>query len=74
MLRVPGTGRRASSIRAPIRPITARSSPCTFKPTGVRMPVVSISMRPFTGMVQALDRPGSLRASSNWPTSSSCEM
>ena len=30
----------------------------TFTPTGVRMPVESMSMRALIGMVQALETPG----------------
>jgi hypothetical protein len=38
--------------------ISARSVPSTFTPTGVRMPVESMSMRALIGMVQALETPG----------------
>ncbi len=40
-----------------------RSGPCIFSPTGVRMPVFSISIRPRMGMVQEFERPGN---SSDW--------
>ena len=36
--------------------------PSTFTPTGVRMPVESMSMRALIGMVQALDTPGNCNA------------
>ena len=36
-----------------------------FTPTGVRMPVESMSMRALIGMVQALDTPGNCSALSN---------
>ncbi len=38
------------------------------------MPVVSMSIRPLIGMVQALERPGSFSASFIWLTSSAVEM
>ena len=37
------------------------------------MPVVSMSMRPLTGIVQELERPGSLSASFSCSTSWSCD-
>ena len=43
-------------------------------PTGVRTPVVSMSMRPLIGMVQALVMPGSCSAWSISAISSSQEM
>lgn len=42
-----------------------------FTPTGVRMPVLSMSMRALMGMVQALTWPGRVSASSISATSSS---
>jgi hypothetical protein len=39
-----------------------RSAPEIFNPIGVRMPVASIVMRPFTGIVHALATPGAQRA------------
>ena len=61
-------------MRVPISSMATRSLPETFRPIGVRIPVVSMSMRPFTGMVQALESPGSFRASFKRATSSSREM
>src|SRR5450759_1898602 len=46
----------------------------TLMPTGVRTPVVSMSMRPLIGIVQALLTPGMRTASSIWLTRSSQEM
>ncbi len=52
--------------------MVARSAPLTLMPTGVRMPVESMSRRPLIGMVQALEMPGSWSAafisfsSSSW--------
>ena len=54
--------------------MTSRSAPWIFSPTGVRMPVVSMSMRPLIGWVQALDSPGICRASFISVTRSSLEM
>ena len=38
--------------------------PQTFTPTGVRMPVLSMSMRALIGMVHELARPGNFSAAS----------
>ncbi len=43
-----------------MRSIPSRSLPNTLMPTGVRMPVDSMSMRALIGMVQALEMPGML--------------
>ncbi len=51
--------------------IVFRSAPKIFTPTGVRMPVVSMSMRFLMGIVQALVIPGILSARSISSTSSS---
>ena len=58
MLRVPGTLRSAVSSFSPMRWIWSRFAPRTLMPTGVRTPVVSMSMRPLIGIVQALTLPG----------------
>ena len=42
-------------------------------PTGVRNPVLSISIRPLIGIVHPLARPGNCRAADIWATNSSCE-
>ena len=47
----------------PIASMAATSSPEILSPTGVRMPVVSMSIRPLIGMVQPLASPGRRRAS-----------
>ena len=41
-----------------MRSSSARSGPAILMPTGVLMPVASMSMRVLIGMVQALFRPG----------------
>ena len=56
-LRVPLTMGSTASIAVPIFSIS-RSPPEIFSPTGVRIPVVSMSMRPLIGIVQAFDTPG----------------
>ncbi len=48
----------AASTSLPIRSSSARSGPKILIPTGVRMPVASMSMRPLIGMVQELVTPG----------------
>ena len=45
-------------MAVPIRSISAKSVPEIFSPTGVRMPVVSMSIRPLIGIVQAFETPG----------------
>ncbi len=55
---MPGTLRITASIWRATLSISARSLPITFTPTGVRMPVDSMSMRALIGMVQALETPG----------------
>ncbi len=73
--RVPRTGGQSGvqpGCRA--RSIFSGSSPEILRPTGVRMPLVSMSMRPLMGMVQALLMPGTLRAAFISRTSSSFEM
>lgn len=45
VLRVPGTLRSIPSRAMERRSISARSGPKTLTPTGVRTPVVSMSMR-----------------------------
>jgi hypothetical protein len=41
-----------------MRSSSAKSGPAILMPTGVLMPVASMSMRVLMGMVQALLRPG----------------
>src|SRR5215469_5941141 len=50
------------------------SEPKTLTPTGVRMPVVSMSTRFLMGIVHALETPGRDTAWFIWSISSSCEM
>src|SRR5512143_4120917 len=57
-LSVPGTALTTASISEATRSSAARSGPATLMPTGVLMPVASMSMRVLIGMVQALLRPG----------------
>ena len=45
VLRVPGTWRSMPSSAMLMRSISFRSSPNTLMPTGVRTPVVNMSMR-----------------------------
>ena len=59
---MPGTVFRTCSTCRARRSISARSVPNTFTPTGVRMPVESMSMRALIGIVQALDTPGNCSA------------
>jgi hypothetical protein len=68
---VPGTARTACSTSRASASIPARSAPKTLIPTGVRIPVVSMSIRPLIGIVQALVVPGMRSASSISATSSS---
>src|ERR1700687_2427387 len=58
----PGRVPITASIRRAIFSISARSVPKTLTPTGVRMPVASMSMRALIGMVQALETPGNCSA------------
>ena len=55
---VPGTRRITASTSVPMRSSVARSAPAILMPTGVLMPVESMSMRVLMGIVQALFRPG----------------
>ena len=48
----------------PIRASSFRSGPNTLTPTGVRMPVANMSIRPLMGMVHELVTPGKSSASS----------
>ena len=57
-----------------MRPTICGSDPSTFTPAGVRTPVVSMSMRPLIGMVQALVTPGTSSAWFSSATNWSCEM
>ena len=54
--------------------MVARSAPATFTPTGLLMPVASMSMRLRMGGTQILDRPGTLTTRSSSSTSMSCVM
>ena len=63
---MPGTAARMVSSCRPIASITSSSGPATLMPTGVFMPVASMSIRVLIGITQALVTPGSLtRASSS---------
>ena len=62
-LRVPGTSLSLVSISRPMPSMTFRSGPIIFIPTGVLMPVASMSMRAFMGMVKEFSVPGICRAS-----------
>ena len=73
-LRVPLTDGRSDSIRPPISSMVSRSAPVILSPTGVRRPVLSMSIRPLMGMVQALERPGRLSASFISPINCCWEM
>ena len=61
-LDVPGTVLIAASISRASFSITFRSWPMTLTPTGVRMPVASMSMRALIGIVQAFETPGNCSA------------
>jgi hypothetical protein len=61
-LDVPGTDLIAASISRASFSITLRSWPITLTPTGVRMPVASMSMRALIGIVQAFETPGNCSA------------
>ena len=61
-LGVPGTVLTTASISEAMRSSSARSGPATLMPTGVLMPVASMSMRVLIGIVQALFRPGNWMA------------
>ena len=54
VLRVPGTFRSKPSSDTLTRSISFRSSPKTLMPTGVRTPVVSMSMRVRIGGAMAI--------------------
>ena len=61
---MPGMSCTTRSDSVARRSSSCRSGPNTFTPTGVRMPVASMSMRALIGMVQALLTPGRRKASS----------
>ena len=61
---MPGTARTTVSTWRATPSIALRLVPSTFTPTGVRMPVESMSMRARIGCVQAFDTPGNCRAAS----------
>ena len=63
-----------ASVSFATRSIVARSAPLILMPTGVRMPVESMSRRPLIGMVHALEMPGSWSFAFISFSSSSCEM
>jgi hypothetical protein len=73
-LRVPLTDGSIASIAVPMFSISAVSAPEILSPTGVRMPVVSMSIRPLIGIVQAFETPGYVRAAFISATSCSSEM
>ena len=52
----------AFSTSFPSRSSSARSGPKIFTPTGVRIPVASMSIRPLMGMVQEFGMPGNRMA------------
>ena len=54
-----GLSRRFRSVAPAFHLV--RSVPNTLMPTGVRMPVASMSMRALIGMVQALETPGNCK-------------
>ena len=58
---VPGTSWTTCTISVASRSSSCRSGPKTLTPTGVRMPVDSMSMRALIGMVQALLTPGNCK-------------
>ena len=60
---VRGSLRSASAICPAMRPSSSRSSPITFTPIGVRMPVLSMSMRVRIGCVHEFVSPGTRTAS-----------
>ena len=60
---VPGMLLNAVSICSPTFWISPRSEPSTLMPSGVRTPVVSMSIRALIGMVQAFEIPGIVSAS-----------
>ena len=60
---------RAARPRLPMRSSSARSGPKILMPTGVRMPVASMSMRPLIGIVHAFVTPGMRTAESIAATS-----
>jgi hypothetical protein len=51
-----------------------RSGPAIFNPSGLRMPVASMSILPRTGIVHELATPGNFIAASNLAISSGCDM
>ena len=71
---MPGISRTTASICAPRSDSTSRSGPISLMPTGVFMPVESMSMRVLIGMVQAFVRPGKRMALSRSSASSSIVM
>ena len=73
-LRVPFTDGSAASIAVPTFSISATSAPLIFSPTGVRIPVVSMSIRALIGIVQAFETPGYVTASFISAISCSSEM
>ncbi|GJE38053.1 hypothetical protein KHHGKMAE_2119 [Methylobacterium persicinum] len=61
---MPGTTRITASTWRATPSMAVRSVPRTLTPTGVRMPVESMSMRARIGCVQAFDTPGNCSAPS----------
>ncbi|MNS72685.1 hypothetical protein D3C72_1061050 [compost metagenome] len=61
-------------MRVARRSISFRSAPATLMPTGLLMPVASMSMRLRIGGTQILDRPGTFTTRSSSSTSLSAVM
>ena len=61
---MPGTAFTTASTWRATFSISVRSVPSTLIPTGVRMPVESMSMRARIGWVQAFETPGNWSAAS----------
>ena len=61
---MPGTLRTAASTRRATFSSVSRSLPNTLTPTGVRMPVDSMSMRALIGIVHEFANPGNFSAAS----------
>ena len=59
-LRVPGTRETACSMSIAVRSRVARSSPSTWMPRGLRIPVASISVRVWIGIHHTFGMPGIL--------------
>ncbi len=60
--RVPGTALTVASTCSPIFSITFKSGPAILMPTGLLIPVESMSMRLRIGCTQRLESPGRVSA------------